>query len=403
MADAWLTGAITGGTVRDLTVGVSDVLRRSARVDTPVARSEALDLLLPVAASGGARRLASVVGELRLRIDPDGTTEEALFAFENQSLSIVEASGSMWRISGWITPESAIATRTVLEAGARQIADEQLGGVEHDPDCDQVLAPGSACSCGELDRARRAAGLRHDQLLARALGEVMTDRLDDAGLGSHHRVAPHITVVADITDAAAPPIGRLAVPGVDDEMLVGEATLDRLLCDSDVTRVLTTTPLAGGADATAAAGTATRSGARPSGGTTGSADDTGDATTDDAAKDALLDAVITTLDAMARSVLYVGRSERTVSARLRRALEVRDRHCVFPACRARVARCHAHHVLPWQRGGGTSLPNTALLCVTHHHAVHEGGWAMALRPGATGHEQGCWTFTPPEVRRRPRP
>jgi hypothetical protein len=41
------------------------------------------------------------------------------------------------------------------------------------------------------------------------------------------------------------------------------------------------------------------------------------------------------------------------------------------------------------------------MCVTHHHAVHEGGWAMALRQELTGHEQGCWEFTPPERRRRP--
>lgn len=45
----------------------------------------------------------------------------------------------------------------------------------------------------------------------------------------------------------------------------------------------------------------------------------------------------------------------------------------------------------------------ALLCITHHHSVHEGGWVMALRDGATGHEQDCWTFTPPLRRRRLRP
>jgi hypothetical protein len=211
--------------------------------------------------------------------------------------------------------------------------------------------------------------------MARALGEVMTGRLDDAELGSHHRVAPHLTVVVDTTDAVGPLVGRLSEPGSDDAALLGEESLNRLLCDSDVTRVLiTTAPVP--------------------------ADRDGGATE---AATAYL-AVVTTLDAMARSVLYVGRSERTVGTRLRRALEIRDGHCVFPDCRASVARCHAHHVLPWQHSGRTDLSNTALLCLAHHHAVHEGGWTTALQPGATGHEPGCWTFTPPLLRgRRLRP
>ena len=94
-------------------------------------------------------------------------------------------------------------------------------------------------------------------------------------------------------------------------------------------------------------------------------------------------------------MLYVGRAERTVPPRLRRALEVRDQRCAFPGCHAHVRRCHAHHVVPWEDGGPTELPNTALLCVAHHHAVHEGGWTMTLKHGFTGHERDCWDVTPP--------
>ena len=380
IADAWAAGAITGGAVRDLTVGVTDVLRRSSRTDTPIARGEALDHLLPIAERGDLDRLHRAVGELRLRIDPDGTTEDALFAFENQTLSIVEA-GSMFRVSGWITPEAAAATATVLDTLGRRIADQQLADVAHDPDCESLAVPDDDCSCGARGRAERAAGLRPDQLRALALGELMTDRLSDADLGSHHRVAPHVTVIADLTDAAGPVIGRLQLSGTDDETLLGEHTVDRLLCDADVTRVLTTT-------AAVPVGSAA----------SGEGSDAVEAV--DAPVDAYLAAVAATLEAMARSVLYVGYAERTVSARLRRALEARDGHCVFPGCRAHARRCHAHHVLPWQHGGPTDLPNLALLCPTHHVAVHEGGWTMALRDGATGHEQGCWEFTPPLSRTR---
>ena len=140
VADAWAAGLVRGGMIRDLTLGVTDVLRRSARVDTPVARDEALDHLLPLAAAGDQARLSCAVGEMRLRIDPEGTTEEALFAFENQQLSIVEA-GSMFRVTGWLSPEAAVATRTVLDRLGRAIADQQLGDVTHDSDCEHLQSP----------------------------------------------------------------------------------------------------------------------------------------------------------------------------------------------------------------------------------------------------------------------
>ncbi len=389
VADGWMSGAVSGGAVRDLTVGVTDVLRRSSRSDTPVARGEALDHLIPIAERGDADRLHRAVGEMRLRIDPDGVTEDALFAFENQSLSIVDA-GSMWRISGWLPPETAAAAKTVLEVGSRQIAEQQLAGIDHDPDCDHLDDADADCSCGATDRARRTAGLHKDHLAALAFGEVMTGLMDDATLGSHHRVAPHLTVVVDTTDAAAPLMGRLAMPGTDEDAVLGEESVNRLLCDADVTRVLTQV--------------ATSEIVRPSH-DRGDHPSEPDALSSAAATNAgLLAAVVTTLEAMARSVLYVGRHERTVTARLRRALEIRDGRCVFPGCRATVARCHAHHVQHWQHGGSTDLPNMALLCPTHHVAVHEGGWTLALKAGATGHERGCWQFTPPPLRaRRARP
>jgi hypothetical protein len=38
--------------------------------------------------------------------------------------------------------------------------------------------------------------------------------------------------------------------------------------------------------------------------------------------------------------------------------------------------CDAHHILPWERGGPTSVENCALLCRRHHVLVHEGGWIL---------------------------
>ncbi|SNR64028.1 HNH endonuclease [Blastococcus mobilis] len=70
--------------------------------------------------------------------------------------------------------------------------------------------------------------------------------------------------------------------------------------------------------------------------------------------------------------LDVGRSKRVVPPHLRRAVEQRDRHCVFAGCQAPSHWCDVHHLLHWIHGGDTSLENSALLCERHHTKVHHG-------------------------------
>ncbi|MGY1771167.1 DUF222 domain-containing protein [Blastococcus sp. SYSU D00813] len=70
--------------------------------------------------------------------------------------------------------------------------------------------------------------------------------------------------------------------------------------------------------------------------------------------------------------LDVGRTQRTVPAHIRRAVELRDRHCVFAGCEAPAWYCDVHHRLHWALGGQTSLDNSALLCERHHTKVHHG-------------------------------
>jgi Domain of unknown function (DUF222) len=72
-------------------------------------------------------------------------------------------------------------------------------------------------------------------------------------------------------------------------------------------------------------------------------------------------------------VLDHGRSKRIVPPGLRRAVEVRDRHCVFTGCDAPTHWCDVHHVQEWVLDEGpTSLDNSALLCERHHTKVHHG-------------------------------
>ena len=35
------------------------------------------------------------------------------------------------------------------------------------------------------------------------------------------------------------------------------------------------------------------------------------------------------------------------------------------------AHHHVHHLIPWARGGGTSVEQGRLYCPRHHHKVHE--------------------------------
>ena len=67
-----------------------------------------------------------------------------------------------------------------------------------------------------------------------------------------------------------------------------------------------------------------------------------------------------------------GRTTRTISRRLRRALEHRDRCCRVPGCGASRG-LHAHHIVHWENGGVTELHNLVLVCPYHHRLHHKGG------------------------------
>jgi hypothetical protein len=71
--------------------------------------------------------------------------------------------------------------------------------------------------------------------------------------------------------------------------------------------------------------------------------------------------------------LDVGRRQRTVSTRLKRALWARDGGCTFPGCHGK-RYVDAHHIRHWVKGGETSVENLTLLCSFHHRLLHEGGF-----------------------------
>jgi len=52
----------------------------------------------------------------------------------------------------------------------------------------------------------------------------------------------------------------------------------------------------------------------------------------------------------------------------------------MPGCEA-ARFLHAHHVVPWARGGSTTIDNLVLLCGHHHRALHDGAFTIVARSG----------------------
>ena len=84
----------------------------------------------------------------------------------------------------------------------------------------------------------------------------------------------------------------------------------------------------------------------------------------------------------------IGRTSRQIPPWLSRALRRRDGHCRFPGC-DRTRWTQGHHLTHWIDGGATDLTNLSMLCVRHHHLVHEAGWTLE------GDPNGTLTFTTP--------
>jgi hypothetical protein len=369
-------------------------------------------VLVELAKTRSIKVLKAGIEQLRAVVDADGMTRSSLHAYDDQSLSIATV-GSMASLRGYLTHESHALVAAALDAIIDGwYADGTLTTDQH--------------PTGDRANDDRTGRVRRPHLQALALVELARRQVENGLLGSKHGVRPHVTLTADIGDVLRGRPGELRVPGENDPVLIPAAAVERILCDCDLTDVLTTTlpvpalvldaddvvqcpsgpPLIGDSlEATDGAGDLD--------------EDDGAGLVDEAASDepvalpgllqaAHADAGTTTavdliawLQRLSRTALYVGRTRRTVTRRQRTLLEVRDRHCRFPGCTVEPGRCEAHHVEYWRYGGRTDLDNLALLCAAHHHVVHEGGWTVTATTGLDAGSAGCWTFAPPERRRRP--
>jgi hypothetical protein len=70
-------------------------------------------------------------------------------------------------------------------------------------------------------------------------------------------------------------------------------------------------------------------------------------------------------------VLDLGRSTRTPSDKQFKALIVRDGHCQAKGCNVPWQLCQPHHINWWTHNGPTDLNNLQLLCRHHHRQAHK--------------------------------
>jgi hypothetical protein len=79
--------------------------------------------------------------------------------------------------------------------------------------------------------------------------------------------------------------------------------------------------------------------------------------------------------------LDIGRAERRIPLRIRRAVAARDGGCAHPGCDRPPSWCEVHHVIEWRHGGETRPENLAMLCCEHHDQIHATEWSIDMSTG----------------------
>src|SRR5438067_7865980 len=253
--------------------------------------------LLEAAMTHDPGQFAGITKDFEHRIDAEGALAEAHRAYERRYLHLGEPMDGLIRLDGLLDAEGGATLRTALNAF-------MLPGKEDD------RTPGQ----------RRADALIE---VCRRPGKASTD-----GAGPR----PQLIITASVDSLAGIPGAPAA--RLESGAMVPSATVQRLACDSAITRI------------------------------------TGIGEFDN----------------------EVSHASRSIPAATRRALAARDQHCVFAGCDRLPVWCDGHHLVFWTHGGPTALPNLALVCRPHHRKVHEEGWSLERR------KDGRWGAIPPPRR-----
>jgi hypothetical protein len=333
----------------------------------PADMREETDKILVAAAAAGAdlNDLAAIAGlavEKWRQQQPDADRDR--FDHKDRYLATGTTFGGAGVIRGDLTPECAAALTAVLEAlGKRKGPDDDRSQGQRDHDALQEalqmllaarLVPGTAGAPTQaivhipLDQLRQMPGAPEleDEWLRGRLGEGEPGYLDG-------------------DDARAAARGAQAVPVVTGRADL--AVIDKIIAlAGSVPDLAGLSPAARQAHRYAIARLAIDLVSGPGG-------------IASALRTGLLDRPYSTPSLP----LDIGWSEK-IPASIRRAVKMRDKHCAWPGCKRRPARCDVHHIRHKKDGGNTSVTNCVLICQFHHDiCIHQWGWQFTLHPDGT--------------------
>jgi hypothetical protein len=249
-----------------------------ARFDEPA--------LLDKARENSPGKFFYICHHYRHAADRKGYEAEQTELVENRSLRITTCDDGTVLVIGNFDPEGGAAFRTAVEPLARK-------------------------SGADDDRSR-------EKRLADAVVDVAMHALDSGLVPQQGSQRTHLNVTASLETL----LGLPGAPAAELEFAplpISSKTVERLACDSSVTRIL-------------------------------------------------LDSESVVID--------VGRAKRTISGPARKALNARDRGCTWPGCERPASWTAGHHLKHWIHGGDNQPPNLTLLCYRHHWMVHEGNWQI---------------------------
>jgi hypothetical protein len=291
-----------------------------------------------LAGSGRPSDLRAAGAHLQALYDTDATSRDARHLHDSRYLTLAQTLHGAWHLQGLLTPEDGTALSLALD---------------------------SLSTKNNAEDDRNIAQRRADALIELAALAMRAGELPDTG-GDQPRVtllvqsrpAPFThpgdakdDVESDQTDPVGdggdPTVGNgFSVTGFDladaellaSTALISPETLQRICCDAELN--------------------------------------------------------VATYDATG-NLLNLGRATRFPNLTQRRAIKIRDRHCVFPGCDTPAHRCAAHHIDYWSQGGPTDLTNLALICAFHHYLIHDKHWKLAKDPPSSQHPTGGWIATAP--------
>lgn len=306
-----------------MSLGHAGVLTRmhaeaSESVKRALTSGSGLDHLLDVAAEVDVPTFAKRVRAWAAGVD-EAQAESTFEAVRRRRYHRVVDKDGGTRIDAFVDPVVGATWRAALEALT------PVPGVDDDRSSEQRAADALAAMAARvLDQGSDKIGAQirpHISLVvpaetwatmrARRRGRRDSDESRvPAGVGPRRRADDQ---PPESVGPATSRARRVVLPELDDGTVVTPSELERIACDCEMTRIV-------------------------------------------------LDAQGVPLD--------VGRTERTYSKELRRAILVRDGHCQWPGCTIRASWCEVHHRQWFSLGGTTSAENAITLCVFHHHEVH---------------------------------